>query len=69
MSLKNHQGKSIRIKRVSTIAFCVLLTLSFLILSFPASADEATVEKYAPVLYFESMERLFPIEAEFHIDN
>lgn len=49
---------------ISLFAFGILVMPTFSI-----SAQETTAEQYAPILYFEAEEQLYPIDAQFHIDN
>jgi hypothetical protein len=57
--------------RTNTVfSLLLLFSITFLILNTQSiSADENLPHSFAPILYFESQEQCYPIDAQFHIDN
>jgi len=57
-------------KTISIICLALLITTTLSWLGSSAvSAQESTVEQYAPILYFEAEEQCYPIDVAFHLDN
>lgn len=59
-----------RKKTKSLCCILLFLTIALCISSLPSvSGQQTTAKKYAPILYFEAEELIFPIDAQYHLDN
>lgn len=69
-SLYRYPSGRCKKRTASLISFFVIFLIGLLLINTQSiPAEENLARSYAPILYFESKEHYFPIDAQFHIDH